>query len=87
MTEEKKSSGAGKFILGAAIGALVGAVASKFMSSKKDAEGECNCDCEEECHCEGECHCDNKACDKEPKAEVNDTKKKTEKKVAKKSEK
>lgn len=50
MTEEKKSSGAGKFILGAAIGAMVGAIAGKFISVKGNDE-ECDCDCD--------CDCDN----------------------------
>lgn len=42
---EKKSSGAGKFFLGAALGAIAGAVAGKFMSGKG------KCDCGEECDC------------------------------------
>ena len=38
---KKNKSGAGKFFLGAALGALAGAVASKFISfDKKDCEEE-----------------------------------------------
>ncbi len=53
MTEqkEKKSSGAGKFFLGAALGAIAGAVASKFVSAKND---ECECDENCDCACKGE---------------------------------
>lgn len=39
--QEKKSSGAGKFFLGAAIGAAIGAIASKFIDvnvTKDDGE-------------------------------------------------
>ena len=52
MTDEKKSSGAGKFILGAALGALVGAVAGKFVSAKEH-DDECgdDCDCGDDCKC------------------------------------
>ena len=57
MADEKKSSGAGKFILGAAIGALVGAIAGKFISSKEH-DDECECDCEGECNCDDKCDCD-----------------------------
>lgn len=52
MTEEKKSSGAGKFVLGAAIGAFVGAIAGKFLSAKNkdtkcDGDKDCDCGCED----------------------------------------
>lgn len=50
MTEEKKSSGAGKFFLGAALGAIAGAIAGKFIHAK--AEDECECD--EDCECKKE---------------------------------
>ena len=58
MAEEKakKSSGAGKFFLGAALGALAGVVAHKFASSKAKQD---ECDCDEECDCDGkDCDCD-----------------------------
>ena len=64
MTEEKKSSGAGKFILGAAIGALVGAVAGKFISTKEPDD---ECDCGGDCECGDDCVCDNCDCDKKCK--------------------
>ena len=48
--KKKKSSGAGKFVLGAAIGAAVAAIAGKFMSSSK-AKSANKCGCGEKCTC------------------------------------
>ena len=50
---EKNKSGAGKFFLGAAIGAAAAAVAAKFIGSKKKNTCECgdDCDCPPECEC------------------------------------
>ena len=51
---EKSKGGAGKFFLGAALGAIAGALAGKFINVKKD-DGEeleeCECD---ECDCKKE---------------------------------
>lgn len=65
MQNEKKSSGAGKFILGAALGALAGAIAGKFISSKDRAdECECDGDCEcDDCDCDEKCSCEQKKAD------------------------
>ena len=73
MAEEKKSSGAGKFFLGAALGAIAGAIAGKFISAKAD---ENDGDEEEGCKCGEECSC-NKAEKKEPakKAKKEESKK------------
>ena len=37
--QEKKSNGAGKFFLGAAIGAAIGAIASKFIDVNVNKDG------------------------------------------------
>ncbi len=59
MTKEKKNkSGAGKFFLGAALGALAGAIAGKFISNKEEAEK--SCECGEDCKCGKDCDCDEK---------------------------
>ena len=62
--QQKKSSGAGKFMLGAAIGAALGFFASKLVSVKKseyddddeDDEleelGDGKCECDEHCDCD-----------------------------------
>ena len=66
-------SGAGKFFLGALLGAAAGAIAGKFMSDKIE-----KCECDEDecgCGCEGECECN-----KEEKPVEKPTEKKTEKK-------
>ena len=71
MAEEKKSSGAGKFILGAALGAIAGAIAGKFISTKTtDDEDECGegCDCED-CECDEKCECKKDEKKTEKKAE------------------
>lgn len=74
MTEKKKGNGAGKFILGAALGAIAGAVAGKFMNAKKPEE---KCECGDDCKCGDDCECgDNCECNKDTK--------KTEKKAEKK---
>jgi outer membrane lipoprotein SlyB len=44
MTEDKKSSGAGKFFLGAALGAIAGAIAGKFIHANTDDDDD-ECDC------------------------------------------
>lgn len=62
MAEKKKSNGAGKFILGAALGALAGAIAGKFISTKTTEDEEEICD--KDCKCEKECKCEKAA---EPK--------------------
>lgn len=73
MTEEKKTkSGAGKFFLGAALGAIAGAIAGKFISVRNEEE----CDCGEDCECGDDCDCEKEV--KKP-AEKTDEKK-TEKK-------
>lgn len=75
---EKNKSGAGKFFLGALLGAAAGAIAGRFISVKADKEDEDP----EECGCGGECdHC--KARD-EKIAKLKAEKKATEKKAAEK---
>lgn len=57
MTEKTKKGGAGKFFLGAALGAAAAAVAAKFISGKKKS-----CDCGKDCKCDKtDCKCDKKA--------------------------
>ncbi len=52
---EKNKSGAGKFILGALLGGLAGAIAGRFISVKSEEEDP------EDCECGGECeHCKKK---------------------------
>lgn len=71
MAEEKKSSGAGKFILGAALGAIAGAIAGKFISTKTtDDKDECDegCDCKD-CECDEKCECKKDEKKTEKKAE------------------
>lgn len=77
--EEKNKSGAGKFFLGALIGAVAGLVASRFVSidvtkNDDDEEDEDDCDCEE-CECE-KCECE----DKEVEAKTETKKSEKEKK-------
>ena len=50
MAEKSKKGGAGKFFLGAAIGAAAAAVAAKLIGSKKKKACECgdDCDCKKE---------------------------------------
>lgn len=90
---EKHKSGAGKFFLGALLGAAAGAIAGKFISVKQDDEEE-----PEDCDCGGECeHCearDEKIAElkdelKEAKAAAKEAKaeKKTEKGESKKDKK
>lgn len=72
MAEEKKSSGAGKFILGAALGAIAGAIAGKFISTRTaDEECECgeDCDCGDGCECNKKCECEKNEKKTEKKAE------------------
>ena len=78
MTKEKTNkSGAGKFFLGAVLGALAGAVAGKFISNNEEEAEEC--DCSEDCKCGKDCKCD----EKKP-AEKTKTTDKPEKKITKK---
>ena len=78
MAEKSKSGGAGKFFLGALLGAAAGAIAGRFISVKADSEDEDP----EECGCGGECeHC--KARD-EKIAKLKAEKKATEKKATEK---
>ena len=73
MTEEKKNkSGAGKFFLGAALGALAGTIAGKFISNKEENEG---------CACDKKAACDK---DEEKVAEKTKTTDKADKKTTKK---
>lgn len=52
MAEKSKSGGAGKFFLGALLGAAAGAIAGRFISVKADKEDSEKCDCGGECdHC------------------------------------
>lgn len=90
MTEEKKSSGAGKFILGAAIGAVVGAIAGKFISVKNGESDDCDeeCDCDDTCECDDDCKCGCKDKDEKPgiEAEIEIGLKKKSDKKAKEAE-
>lgn len=83
--ENKKSGGAGKFFLGAALGAIAGVVASKFISNSKDDECDCDeCDC-----CDDEDEKVKSAKTAKPKAEVAKSELKSEAstKTAKKADK
>lgn len=66
---EKNKGGAGKFLLGAAIGAAVGAIASKFIKFDSGEEvaddvAEKDCTCGKDCQCE---KCQSKATKKATK--------------------
>ena len=81
---EKKKGGAGKFFLGALLGAVAGVVAGKAVSAKfkKLEDGD---DFDDECDCGGECeHCKNKD---EKIAKLKSEKKEAEKKAEKAAEK
>lgn len=76
MTENKEKSGAGKFFLGALLGAAAGAIAGRFVSAKANKDdGE---ELEDECGCGPECDCKEKA-EEEKKAEPKKADKKSEK--------
>ena len=77
---EKAKGGAGKFFLGAALGAMAGAIAGKFVSTKKD---KCNCDKINECGRKAStCECDKKS--KQVSEIAKDSVEKAEKKPAEK---
>ena len=79
--QEKKSSGAGKFFLGAAIGAAVGAIASKFIKFGTDDGEEIEEDFAEEIEPEND---DKPKNDTKPKNEnQSETNKKSEPKTNK----
>lgn len=59
--DSSKGSGAGKFFLGAALGAVAGMVASKFVSAKVSKTTE-------DCECGGSCDCGDT--DKDDKAGI-----------------
>ena len=70
---EKNKSGAGKFLLGALLGGIAGAVAGKFIKVNPD-DGE---EVEDECNCGDDCKCANKPAEKPaPKTESKKTTKK-----------
>ncbi|MBR3122041.1 hypothetical protein IKF28_01200 [Candidatus Saccharibacteria bacterium] len=81
---EKNKSGAGKFFLGALLGAAAGAIAGKFISEKTKSDDEDleknECECGEECECGKKCECE-----EEPKSSEKKTE--TPKKATKTSEK
>ncbi len=68
---EKSKNGAGKFFLGAILGAAAGAIAGKFIHDKvKKTEedfDETECDCGDECKCGDKCECEKKAEEKTEK--------------------
>lgn len=51
---EKGKGGAGKFFLGAALGAIAGAIAGKFISVKSEGEETEACKCGDDCKCREE---------------------------------
>ena len=57
MEKKNKKGGAGKFILGAALGAAAAAVAAKFIGNKKKAKA---CKCDDGCKCGDDCKCEKK---------------------------
>lgn len=74
MTEKTKKGGAGKFFLGAMLGSIAGALASKFISAK-NGEGSAKCACGDKCECSK----------KEAEGKKDDSKKTTTKKPAEKT--
>ncbi|MDO4747400.1 MAG: hypothetical protein Q4A70_03640 [Candidatus Saccharibacteria bacterium] len=52
--KEKGKSGAGKFFLGALIGAAAGAVAGRFLSSRAEKNDLDECECGDDCDCKKE---------------------------------
>lgn len=76
---EKNKSGAGKFVLGALLGGIAGAIAGKFVSDKteKCEKGECKCGDECDCKEEDKPHCEKTKEEKEAKpAEKSNSEKK-----------
>ena len=57
----KKSSGKGKFLVGAALGAIAGAIAGHLISKKMQGDDTCGCDhegaCSDDCPCDESCSC------------------------------
>ena len=85
--KDKKSGGAGKFFLGAAIGAIAGAIAGKVISDRAGAEcydeedEECEkLDDKKSCKCSKDCKCKK---DEHPRGAEKDEKTETTKKVEK----
>ena len=80
MTEktEKSKSGAGKFFLGAALGAAAGAIASKFVSvevdkgEETDEDEKCSCcsksACKAKCPCCKSTECDDESINEDTKS-------------------
>ncbi len=70
--KNKKKGGSGKFFLGAALGAIAGAVAGKFFSDPEDNK----CKCGDDCNCK-------KPAAKKPAAKKTAAKKTTKKTTTK----
>jgi hypothetical protein len=76
----QKKHGAGKFFLGAVLGAAAGAIASKFIKIDFTSDDEAeksktkSCKCDDDCKCDKDVKCD---CDKKKVAEKKTTEKKT----------
>ncbi len=77
----EKKGGAGKFILGAILGGIAGAVAGKFIKFDSDGgeEVEDGCDCGDDCECKKP-----KVEEKAEKAKKEEAKKPEEKKSSEK---
>jgi hypothetical protein len=76
--DNKKSSGAGKFVVGALIGTLAGAIASRFISVNVSKEEDFEDFDEDDCAC-GECECKKPAEVKEKREVKAKTTKKSDK--------
>ena len=58
---EKNKGGAGKFLLGAILGGIAGAIAGKFIKLDTDGGEEIE---DTDCECDGKCECKKEACEK-----------------------